>query len=859
LLNNIMTNNHCTCTPTEYPFYCDRHCLLKTKRKHELCSLEAESEDRGLKYWNSWELGKDWEQECKPDNPILDLKTTPLSTAQSNKKHLGKLEQSPIIKNNTVWEYGVITVEPRAEKLLPKTLKSLKSAGFTSPRLFVDGVSPARVNEIYGKFNLQISPRYPSLKTYGNWMLALWELYIRNPHADRYAIFQDDFTTYKNLKNYLESTPYPEKGYLNLYTFPTNQKLAPENHQGWYRSNQLGRGAVALVFNNESVTELLRQPNMVFKPKDIHRGHKSVDGAIVTAFKKIGWTEYVHNPSLTQHHGEVSSMGNRIHPKADSYRGDNFDALDLMPKSSLANNGLGDKVEQALSSVGITFERVEKWLGKPCGCKERKKKLNKLGAWVQRVLSGDKNNAEKSLHDVMESSNPTNAVNQYRHQEDTLLIAIPARDCEELTFECLEHLAKYAEVPFHVLYIDDGSKEHVSKRVEEKANSLNIQMEILKFNQSIGFAKACNIAFCKPGYRHVLLLNNDCFVGPNCIPRMREWLESEPRIAAVSPMTGDEGCLSLMKDARRKRAEVDSHLIDQYDPIEGSHKCQVKKATSESLLPFFCTIFRSDAIDEIGLQSTHKDYAYGLGADDDWCRRAVAQDWKLLAACDSFAAHLHKQSFKHHNIDRKKFTRIALKRLRKKQTRKPILSVITRVHVDRPRGFRELQKTIEMQSENEIDHVLLHSPGLIGIGAANRLLADSQAVTKALGDYIQVIDDDDMIISSDYVEKLQEFIVTKGYPDWIMCRGIINHRVYPVPWGRKWKPIKATVASFCMITSRKLWETHHKAWGVDQCGDWNFAKALWNAGERPAWFDFNACKAQGGHSAGMGESSLETA
>ncbi len=47
--------------------------------------------------------------------------------------------------------------------------------------------------------------------------------------------------------------------------------------------------------------------------------------------------------------------------------------------------GLGDLVKSALSLVGITEERVTAWLGK-CGCAERREKLNRLGAWAQRVL-----------------------------------------------------------------------------------------------------------------------------------------------------------------------------------------------------------------------------------------------------------------------------------------------------------------------------------------------------------------------------------------------------------------------------------------------------------------------------------------
>ena len=41
--------------------------------------------------------------------------------------------------------------------------------------------------------------------------------------------------------------------------------------------------------------------------------------------------------------------------------------------------GLGDRVEGALKSVGITQERVSRLIGRPCGCEGRKKLLNNVG------------------------------------------------------------------------------------------------------------------------------------------------------------------------------------------------------------------------------------------------------------------------------------------------------------------------------------------------------------------------------------------------------------------------------------------------------------------------------------------------
>ncbi len=218
---------------------------------------------------------------------------------------------------------------------LPRTIASLAAGGFDKPRLFVDGALPLDAQRYREAFNLETSNHWPALRTAGNWVLSMYELYYREPTADRFVIFQDDMVTCKNLRIYLERAPYPDTSYLNLYTFPSNQSLCPKDDKGrdkigWYPSNQYGRGAVALVFSREALVVLLSSPHLAARPQDCTRGHKAIDGGILESMKKASWTEYVHNPSLVQHTGEVSASGNRPHKLAESFPGEEFSALDLL-------------------------------------------------------------------------------------------------------------------------------------------------------------------------------------------------------------------------------------------------------------------------------------------------------------------------------------------------------------------------------------------------------------------------------------------------------------------------------------------------------------------------------------------------
>lgn len=63
--------------------------------------------------------------------------------------------------------------------------------------------------------------------------------------------------------------------------------------------------------------------------------------------------------------------------------------------------GLGDRVKQALTVVGITEDRVSAWLKRPCRCDERRIRLNQLGAWALRVLQGKLDKAEEYLDEII--------------------------------------------------------------------------------------------------------------------------------------------------------------------------------------------------------------------------------------------------------------------------------------------------------------------------------------------------------------------------------------------------------------------------------------------------------------------------
>ena len=234
------------------------------------------------------------------------------------------------------WAYGVTTVPSRKDTLLPQTLDSLNKAGFLKPRLFVDGCNSP------GQYYKHTDSHYVTTRTtpigaYGNWVLALWELYIRQT-ADRYVMFQDDVIICPGTRDYLEECPWPGKCYLNLYTHVENDKLATSKgltYPTWFESNQLGRGALALVFDAGFLSDLFQQQYFVDHPRSGRKNMVNIDGVVSRAAKNLQVTEYVHHPSLTQHLGLRSSIGKRVHPVSPSFPGEDYNIFEEYRKCKL--------------------------------------------------------------------------------------------------------------------------------------------------------------------------------------------------------------------------------------------------------------------------------------------------------------------------------------------------------------------------------------------------------------------------------------------------------------------------------------------------------------------------------------------
>lgn len=269
------------------------------------------------------------------------------STVEPYEIHAPQIHPQPQALNKdvfvpTTWEIGITTCPRRVPRLI-ESYDSLVAAGWENPIIFSDGFNPETQGEdatIPYPYNATIVKRQTWINGVSNFVLGLAELYQRNPHADMYAMMQDDVLHSPKVRHYIESVGIPKDASVISWYCPANY-TAQSN--GWHLIN---RGlsfntAQTIAFTRDGLINFLSTPYVwLYRQGKIDQhsrkshGTRNFDGMVGSWAKRTKRRIYVHTPSLARHigdtstmHGSVSLRGNR---SDRSYIGDDVEATHLI-------------------------------------------------------------------------------------------------------------------------------------------------------------------------------------------------------------------------------------------------------------------------------------------------------------------------------------------------------------------------------------------------------------------------------------------------------------------------------------------------------------------------------------------------
>lgn len=212
-------------------------------------------------------------------------------------------------------------------------------------------------------------------------------------------------------------------------------------------------------------------------------------------------------------------------------------------------------------------------------------------------------------------------------------IIIPCFNQANYTRLCLEALIAHTpEDRYEVILVDNASKDGTGSLLD----ALEGDVTILRNDENLGFARACNQGAARAKGRYLLFLNNDTEAHPGWFQPLIELLDREPELAAVGPKL-------LFPDGTLQHAGVEvvggdgAPLVARHryyrqpaNHAEANARADVKALTGAALM------VRRDLFEAVG----GFEEAYWNGYEDiDLCFKLLDRGYRLAYEPSSCLTH----------------------------------------------------------------------------------------------------------------------------------------------------------------------------------------------------------------------------
>ncbi len=172
------------------------------------------------------------------------------------------------------------------------------------------------------------------------------------------------------------------------------------------------------------------------------------------------------------------------------------------------------------------------------------------------------------------------------------------------------------------------------------------------------------------------------------------------------------------------------------------------------------------------------------------------------------------------------------------------IAFITRVKPRRYKMLKICRNSIRKQTSDDYIHIIYRDDKTrygYGMLLANQSLARISPIDAR---YVLVIDDDDMIIDSDFVGVFKE-IVDDNNPEIVFFKGIVFGREIPLLDFWLKCPVCNQISGSCFAVRLDVWKKYVHKYGHERCGDYFFISECYKNTKNHFWLDRVAFKTQG--------------
>ncbi|MHC5065726.1 MAG: glycosyltransferase family 2 protein [Planctomycetota bacterium] len=211
----------------------------------------------------------------------------------------------------------------------------------------------------------------------------------------------------------------------------------------------------------------------------------------------------------------------------------------------------------------------------------------------------------------------------------------------EMTAECVASILANDYANFHVILVDNGSKEPCGERLKQRFPAI----DMIALPQNRGFTGGSNAGIdwalrLDPKYVH--LIGNDSTLAKDAIRKLVDHLEISPEVGGASPLLfnpGEERVVQLCGGS----IDRDFAVIKR-DDWHGPYEEREWPTRECEFIPFVAMMFRAEALRQVGTL----DETFGTCWEDyDLLVRFADAGWKFAIVGDSEAVHKCNQTTGH--------------------------------------------------------------------------------------------------------------------------------------------------------------------------------------------------------------------
>jgi GT2 family glycosyltransferase len=214
-------------------------------------------------------------------------------------------------------------------------------------------------------------------------------------------------------------------------------------------------------------------------------------------------------------------------------------------------------------------------------------------------------------------------------------IIIPVWNNADLTKQCLIALADVTDgVTYEVVVVDNGSTDGV----QDFLQTLGGDVQVIRNQDNLGFAKACNQGAQAARGKHLLFLNNDTIPLKGWLTALVEELRTHPDVAVVgSKLLYEDGTIQHAGVAFSREYFMPYHI---YRGMDAQAQC-VSRRREFQCVTAACMLVRREVFEQVG--GFDEDYRNGF-EDVDLCLKIREQKWKIVYQPQSVLYHLESRT-----------------------------------------------------------------------------------------------------------------------------------------------------------------------------------------------------------------------